>query len=181
MSFCKVFCEALQNTQMANHIVKGFRKCGLCPLNVENVDFTKCVKYILEKQNENQNTTISEQSTDHLTAKDFDSAEKVINKVRTELEKSGINADVVISEINLARELLVTESDEVQYPISTPISILNTSGQFDGKSTQNIVGSIVTMNSVTLLPFDIIEVGENVTLNNFEKSDSQPREQVLEH
>ncbi|KAJ8949934.1 hypothetical protein NQ314_008096 [Rhamnusium bicolor] len=50
INFCKVFQETLQNTQMDNHIIKGFRKCGLYPLDPNAVDYTKCVKNFLEKE-----------------------------------------------------------------------------------------------------------------------------------
>lgn len=42
-NFCTVFKETM-DAKITEAIVNGFQKCGLYPFNVENVDFTKCVK-----------------------------------------------------------------------------------------------------------------------------------------
>ncbi|KAJ8928694.1 hypothetical protein NQ314_018704 [Rhamnusium bicolor] len=48
--FCQVFKEALDNTDMENHIQNGFRKCGLYPFDPNNVDYTKSIKNVLKNQ-----------------------------------------------------------------------------------------------------------------------------------
>lgn len=63
MNFCKVFQECLENVNMRTYIINGFRKCGLFPMNSDNVDYTKCIKNTLEKQimqaSENESERIS--------------------------------------------------------------------------------------------------------------------------
>ncbi|KAJ8935021.1 hypothetical protein NQ314_013046 [Rhamnusium bicolor] len=51
LNFCKVFQETLENYEMKQHIINGFRKCGLYPLSPDNVDYSKCVQNVLEKKN----------------------------------------------------------------------------------------------------------------------------------
>lgn len=163
INFCKVFQETLQNTRMENHITKGFRKCGLYPLNPDCVDYTKCVKNFLEKQQQNYASCASEQQ---LTTKDFDTAQRVIEKISGELEKYGISSNVVINEINFARKSLELNSVD-----STPSSITSVTAptHCNSETALNVeVGSFVPMKSLTVLPIDIIEIRENSLSEDYE-------------
>lgn len=45
----KIFQQELNKADTKQCIENGFRKCGLFPLNPNNVDYTKCVKNKLER------------------------------------------------------------------------------------------------------------------------------------
>lgn len=97
LNFCKVFQQALNSTDMTNHIKNGFRKCGLYPFNVDNVDYTKCVKNVLEQQNtEATPQTESEKNT----VSEVQSAKKVIENLREKLSNKGVDVDLIMNEIN---------------------------------------------------------------------------------
>lgn len=90
MNFCKVFQTTLENYEMENHIIIGFRKCGLYPLNPDNVG----VQNFIEKQNETNvpvNVSVSN--------KEFKAAEKVIHLLRERLSFKEIGADIILNEM----------------------------------------------------------------------------------
>lgn len=156
INFCKVFEETLQNTQMQSHVVKGFRKCGLYPFNPDSVDYTKCVKNFLEK---NCQQTVSASASERpLTVNDFDAARRVIESISNDLKIYGINVDIVITEIDFQKSLIL-EKDSSKIQPSTSTTIL-------ADQAVNIdVGSIVPMEDVTLLPVDVMEIEEGMLLN----------------
>jgi hypothetical protein len=73
-------------------IKNGFRKCGLFPVNPDNVDYTKCVQNALERQS-NQNQLLP--PLDILTFEDYRSAEKVLKVIGPKLETYGIVINVI--------------------------------------------------------------------------------------
>ncbi|XP_072390016.1 uncharacterized protein [Diabrotica undecimpunctata] len=156
INFCQVFEETLQNTQMQSHIVKGFRKCGLYPFNPDNVDYTKCVKKILEK--ECQQTVSAGVSEKTLTVNDFEAARRVIESISNDLIKYGVNVDVVITEIKFQKSLLEKDSNTIIQPSTAPTTSAD-------QAVNIAVGSIVPMDHVTLLPVDIMEFEEGGLLN----------------
>ena len=58
-------------------IVRGFRKCGLCPFNPDAVDYTKCldVEYI------DEDTNIDATSKPQFTSNEYNTAFKIINNI----------------------------------------------------------------------------------------------------
>lgn len=96
VNFCKVFEEALNNTNMKEYIINGFRRCGLFPFNENNVDYTKCIKNLIEKNAASNITTDVPPISPH----EIQSAKKVIERIRAKLIQYGVNVDVVINEIN---------------------------------------------------------------------------------
>lgn len=92
-NFCKVFNMTLNETNMENYIKNGFRKCGLFPLNEDNVDYSKCVKNTIEK------ITKTRFSETNITSEECKIAEKVIAKIENSLHSYGINVNVIINEI----------------------------------------------------------------------------------
>lgn len=47
-NFCKLLFDTMENTNMEAAIINGFRKCGLYPLNPDNVHYTKCTQNKME-------------------------------------------------------------------------------------------------------------------------------------
>ena len=74
-NFCKVFNMTLNETNMVNYIKNGFRKCGLFPLNEDNVDYSKCLKNTIEK------ITKKTSPETNITSEECKIAEKVIKKI----------------------------------------------------------------------------------------------------
>nr|CAI5853559.1 unnamed protein product [Callosobruchus analis] len=95
INFCRVFELALKNTNMKQHIINGFRRCGLFPLNDNNVDYSKCIKNIIEKNAASTHTS----EVSPLSPHEIYCAKKVIERIRSKLTDYGINVDVIINEI----------------------------------------------------------------------------------
>ncbi|KAJ8953396.1 hypothetical protein NQ318_023513, partial [Aromia moschata] len=95
MNFCKVFQSTLDNCDMGSHIVNGFRKCGLYPLCADNLDYTKCVQNILERQN----AGTQDGAENPISIEEFKATKKVISKMRIRLTNKGINVDEILNEI----------------------------------------------------------------------------------
>lgn len=140
INFCKVFDETLRDVEMVTWIVKGFEKCGLFPLNPDKVDYTKCVKNYLEKQNQRCDQV---KSGNALTEEDMNTAIRVIESISTNLEnKYNINSESILTEITEARtRLAVNLNNNIE------------------------VGSIVSLDSVTVLPVDFIDIRESILEN----------------
>nr|CAH7740422.1 unnamed protein product [Callosobruchus chinensis] len=101
LNFCTLFDESLRDTNTKPQIIKGFRKCGLFPLNPNNVDFTKCVRNTLEVQStmavEPKNVALN----DHpVSLSDVETAKRVIKIMETQLYSYGINVEVIYNELN---------------------------------------------------------------------------------
>jgi hypothetical protein len=94
LNFCTLFEETLQGTDTTNQIKNGFRKCGLFPLNPENVDYAKCVKNTLEKKLQKPDP-----ETETIDITDLEIAEKVIRKMESKLYTYGVNVQVIYNEI----------------------------------------------------------------------------------
>lgn len=94
-NFCQVFNEALCNSNMKDYIINGFRKCGLYPLNQDNVDYTKCVKNF-------QESLQHQDSSDEfdILPEEWIAAKKVVKRIAPTLKEYGINSDIILSEIN---------------------------------------------------------------------------------
>lgn len=94
-TFCPLLQMVLTNINITDTIKNGFRKCGLYPFNPDNVDYTKCVKNQLEMISEERN-----ESNQTLKETEFDIAIRVVNMIATNLQDRGINADVIVEEID---------------------------------------------------------------------------------
>lgn len=145
---------------MQNHVVKGFRKCGLYPFNPDSVGYTKCVKNVLEKhcQKQTVSTSVSEET---FTINDFETAIKVIDSISNDLKNYGVNVDVVINEIDFHKSSMKKDSNKVQPSSST----CSTTNILLGETVNIGVGSIVPISSVTLLPIDVMGIEEDLLLH----------------
>ncbi|KAI4461697.1 hypothetical protein MML48_5g00010854 [Holotrichia oblita] len=101
LNFCMIFNAVLsKKTELANNIRNGFRKCGLCPLNEQAVDYSKCILNTTEKLTKLENRNSSE----YCTKQDFRTAAKVINHIKDNLTRYGINVNVILNEITNLEE-----------------------------------------------------------------------------
>ncbi|KAI8127236.1 Tigger transposable element-derived protein 1 [Lucilia cuprina] len=92
-TFCPLLDMVLSKMDLANTIKNGFRKCGLYPLNPENVDYTKCV------QNHSEALAIEHETNKEIKETEFDIAIDIINKIAPKLRERGIDSDIVVEEI----------------------------------------------------------------------------------
>ncbi|KAJ8939921.1 hypothetical protein NQ314_010945 [Rhamnusium bicolor] len=123
----KMFQTTLNGYKMKTVIMNGFKKCGLFPMNPDNVDYTKCVQNLIERLN--PSNVPSEMEKDHINFNEFRSAEKVIRRLRNTLESSNINVDVILNEI----KALENEKDEIVK-----------------------VRDIISLNELTVIPYEEI-------------------------
>ncbi|CAG5025412.1 unnamed protein product [Parnassius apollo] len=85
---------------LTNTIKNGFRKCGLYHFNQEAVDYTKCVKNTQGSTLEHIPTVNTE-----ITTVEVESTIKVVNYYRKDLEKEGVNVDVIAKILRKDEEL----------------------------------------------------------------------------
>lgn len=171
-NFCQLFAECLANVQMKSHIANGFRKCGLFPFNPNNVDYTKCVKNILEKQQTIRET----QHEDPITINDIKATEKVLQKIRAPLTSYGINVDVIFNEIQPLNLPTLSVEQEI-----TDVVEYQAADECDAMSMDTLVGRIVPMNSVTIIPTnDIILVSGDEKISSSQNNNLYETEQDLE-
>ncbi|KAG5889833.1 hypothetical protein JTB14_023158 [Gonioctena quinquepunctata] len=118
----------LDGYDMKNHIINGFRKCGLFPLDPKNVDFTKCVQNIIVQQNE-----LNVETNDPLTSDEIRAAEKVILRLRNKLIPRGVNVDLIFDGIK------ILENEALRQIVIE-------------------VGDMIPLDDVTIIPYDNIYV-----------------------
>lgn len=97
-NFCQVFKETL-GMEMTQTIKNGFRKCGLYPFDVEQVDFTKCVK-----DAQIRNTIAQTSSEKPLNDRHFAIARKVFCLMEENISKLGINPGIILRELDRIKE-----------------------------------------------------------------------------
>ncbi|KAJ8971508.1 hypothetical protein NQ314_000670 [Rhamnusium bicolor] len=102
-----VFKEALDNTDMENHIQNGFRKCGLYPFDPNNVDYTKCIKNFLENQ-----LAASQTEPKEPTAFEIECAKKAFKKIEKKLSDHGIDNEVMQELNSLDAETVKTNEQQ---------------------------------------------------------------------
>lgn len=147
--FCPLFQSSLQNNNMTQSIINGFRKCGLFPVNPEAVDYTKCIKNSLEKlHDEKEGKSIA----NAISKADLITAEKVILRIRDRLILHGIDVDLIVNEINS----LQNEND------------INKNKQSNETTIE--VGEIISLQDAQIVPCEIVVQEEplNNTNNNLD-------------
>lgn len=99
--FAPIFKVALSNSNIAEHIKNGFRRCGLFPYNPEAVDYTKCVQNTLENIEEFQ---VIERVNQSLSSSDFKSTYKVLDSLKSNLNGQVSNIDEILEKIKLMEQ-----------------------------------------------------------------------------
>jgi hypothetical protein len=85
---------------MTQTIKNGFRKCGLYPFDVEQVDFSKCVK-----DAQIRNTMAAQISSERpLNERHFEIARKVFYLMEENIGKLGINPGLILRELDRTKE-----------------------------------------------------------------------------
>ncbi|XP_069358266.1 uncharacterized protein [Maniola hyperantus] len=97
LNFCEILKETFTLIDLDETIKNGFRKCGLYPLNENNVDYTKCVKDLQKLISPTSNRAKT------VYARDFDAALKVISLIQTDLASRNIEVTPILEEIEKAR------------------------------------------------------------------------------
>ncbi|XP_064292277.1 uncharacterized protein LOC135309805 [Plodia interpunctella] len=128
-NFCSILNNTLSQTELKDAIRNGFRKCGLYPVNEDNVDYTKCVKDTqlrVEKERREKNSRSNKKTT--ATAKEFDAAMKVISIIKNELSERNIDSEVVLKEIEISKATyLQNRRSKSKTPRNSAASDLSTS------------------------------------------------------
>lgn len=98
-NFCQVFKETL-DMEMTQTIKNGFRRCGLYPFDVEQVDISKCVK-----DAQIRNTIAAQTSSEKpLNERHFEIARKVFYLMEENIGKLGINPGIILRELDRTKE-----------------------------------------------------------------------------
>lgn len=163
LNFCRVFQECLGNITMTTYIINGFRKCGLFPLNPDNVDYTKCVRNTLEKQT----TEHAQDLAEPLSSDDIKSSKKVLETIRDKLVSYGVNVDVIIEEIRIL-ELTLTSSIEKTLPNNTVVTQTSEVDLSQYNNADTMTGSYVSMDNLSIIPIE-----EVICVPVNDKSDSK--------
>lgn len=154
LNFCTLFQDTLQGTNMTTQIKNGFRKCGLYPLNPDNIDYSKCVKNTLEKKLLNQQ--LEQNSPDiknGINEAHLEIAKQIIKKIEPKLESYGISVQVISNEIDELKPQQIQDHHEI------------------------VVGTILPMDELTLVPVqDVIleaidDGNQNVTPGQDERTE----------
>lgn len=103
-NFCKLIAEALENTDMLDDIKNGFRKCGLFPYNPDAVDYSKCVQNILETLRKHVQPTEPCLNENIITEQDIKSTEKIIKKIKENLESYEVCTEVIFNGIRFLKD-----------------------------------------------------------------------------
>ena len=105
----------LSNIDLVDTIKNGFRKCGVYPLNPENVNYTKCI------QNHSETLAI-----------EFDIAIDILNEIVPNLRERAIDSDIVAEEIRVLKQMRkdieISGNNTIQsgmYVINEEDSLLN--------------------------------------------------------
>lgn len=102
-NFCDFLHWVLSDIDMADTIRQSFWKCGLYPFSADNVDYTKCIRNLEEEPQELAKD--EEEAVKSFSPADVNNAIEIINLIRTQLLKRGIDPDTVIEEICALKEL----------------------------------------------------------------------------
>ncbi|VEN39721.1 unnamed protein product, partial [Callosobruchus maculatus] len=156
-NFCSVFQETLMTANMVDSIKNGFRRCGLFPLDPNNVDYTKCVKNTLEKQIHKENS-----NRVSLSSKDFRSTEKVIKAIETQLYNYGINVEVVLNEIKYLENksnlgIKQTSHTNDLNSFENQNSNTNVLVEVTDNEPRINIGSVLPINDINVLPVFILD------------------------
>ena len=98
VNFSQFFEIILQDPNLENNIINGFRSYGLHPFNADAVDYTECV----------QNTMCTEKSfhlnPNNITNADLDATRKVLKHIKPILKKKNINISIILKEMRKLRQ-----------------------------------------------------------------------------
>lgn len=133
---------------MKTAIINGFRKCGLFPFDANAVDYSKCVKDKFSK--------LKRRFSERITIKDFDVAIRVFSLIRSELRDNGIDTDLILAKIELARSNVspqrrlqsITAQPSTATTMPTPAE---TTSQNMNNSIPEVV-SFISLNDISVLP-----------------------------
>lgn len=96
------FCQVLETLkmEMSETIKNGFRRCGLYPFDVEQVDFSKCVK-----DAQIRNATAAQSNLGkRLTERHFEIAKQVFSLIEGNIAKQGIDPRIILTELDRTKD-----------------------------------------------------------------------------
>ncbi|XP_020296543.1 uncharacterized protein LOC109861344 [Pseudomyrmex gracilis] len=160
ITFAPLLAETLNNNELKNSIVNGFRKCGLFPFNADAVDYSKCVQNILENLAASSSNEIDKANS---LTQDVKHLQAVVQNIAPKLKARGVNTDIIIEEIEKSLSFEKTDSFA-----ESPDEI----GQFDTEKTES-TSEINIDNAIQIDKLDgLPEIGEfdYKTRNTGEKS-----------
>lgn len=103
VDFAPVFKVVLDNAKIPDHIIKGFKRCGLFPFDPEAVDYTKCVQNTLESiQQDAQHDQVEE-----LSSSDFKSTHKVLTTLKSHLLDRAGDVDSLLKDLKQFEEQIL--------------------------------------------------------------------------
>ncbi|XP_031329226.1 U2 snRNP-associated SURP motif-containing protein-like [Photinus pyralis] len=156
-------------------IINGFRKCGLFPLDPNNVDYTKCVKNELERKRHDV------EPVEKISYEDTEAAKKVIKTLERKLKNSGIDTDIIYKAINnLSFDASncggVRQEKKIHVISNITINKQDTIPDNLNNTFPLEIGTLVPMESLNIIPIDEIDVIalDNVPINELFEEPRQP-------
>ena len=94
--FAPLLHECLKATDMNKIIQNGFRRCGLFPFDVNNIDFSKCVQNVREAL---QTQNVEDEEDDINFENDINKLLELLDGIRPELSTFNIDVGIVKREL----------------------------------------------------------------------------------
>nr|CAI5843653.1 unnamed protein product [Callosobruchus analis] len=167
-TFCPLLKKVLEKENLPITITNGFRKCGLYPCDPNALDYSKCVQNNLNKY-QNSATSHGDSPCIKISKKHLSIARKVISQLGNDLAKAGVDAKLIVSVLESAKDTKGTGSLNSTDTSTTAASVVdNTSLASNADRNQSLVADPESMQNPDIsLPI----TGDCTLENNLVNSD----------
>ena len=112
--FAPILEKSIQNSHNPMGIVNGFRACGICPWNVNAIDFSKCIGKVIKEKDEIVDTEINTKVVRNML-----SYKKFISIIGTDKLKKITELDDKATYEDMLLNKILKEFDTVSEPLRT--------------------------------------------------------------
>ncbi|KAL1487843.1 hypothetical protein ABEB36_015493 [Hypothenemus hampei] len=191
-TFCPLLKQILEKENLPLTIINGFRKCGLYPLDPNALDYTKCVQDNLKKCGKQGTDKVN--STQKIKKRHLTTAIKIVKQLSGDLGNAGIDAEIVINVIEMAKEIRGTENllDSTNSTTNEENEILDTDrisvNQLYTNNSSTLISNVIEIPSFTLpvlgdvtLENNLLssQLDENLNLDTFEINPSHHNQNII--
>nr|CAI5849115.1 unnamed protein product [Callosobruchus analis] len=144
-TFCPLLKKVLEKENLPITITNGFRICGLYPCDPNALDYSKCVQNNLNKY-QNSATSHGDSPCIKISKKHLNIARKVISQLGNDLAKAGVDAKLIVSVLESAKDTKGTDSLNSTDTSTTAASVAdNTSLASNADRNQSLVADPESM------------------------------------
>nr|CAI5826180.1 unnamed protein product [Callosobruchus analis] len=167
-TFCPLLKKVLEKENLPFTITNGFHKCGLYPCDPSALDYSKCVQNNLNKY-QNSATSHGDSPCIKISKKHLNIAGKAISQLGNDLAKAGVDAKLIVSVLESAKDTKGTDSLNSTDTSTTAASVVdNTSLASNADRNQSLVADPESMQNPDIsLPI----IGDCSLENNLVNSD----------